>query len=368
MIGLPIPGADRGAACASLAALLLLSMPGSSAAQQAEPYFDFGVGWSVMNIDDIEFQAITDFFVTEVLDHQSNEDGRLNGYKLSGGLYGLAPHYRGSWLTTLGFKGFYSRYEDEEQTRCVFTADTDCVFIPLADPDPDEIDSSGGFFADWLTDTERRIVYWGGAAELTFTRQGVVTQSLKDAPAETAPEPFQWRAGLSVRRLDQHVSLYSEDRGPTEDPVTLRDDLDTGYYGVYGGFSSWKELGSGFRLNFSGETGLYYARTEYDGAYTATASLGNDQPVASSVSLSDDAPAFIGQLQLLLEKDVGARATLGLYGEAEWLSYVPKVLYNDTDVAGGVPFDIIGRQDGTELGDGSAFTYTIGARLRIRTD
>jgi hypothetical protein len=362
-------GAGLKAAHLGIFSLLIACHAPQAAAQSADPALAFGIGWSAMNINDIEFQAITDFLVTEVTDHQSNEDGRLNGYKFTGELTGLMPHMRGAWLTTVGIKGFYSRYEDEEQTRCVFTANSDCVFFPLVDPDTTNItpDASGGFFSDWLTDVERKVVYWGGALEFNFSRADAApVQSLKDAPAPLAPAPFQWHAALSLRQLDQDMSLFSVDSGPTADPVTLNDDLNTNYYGGYVGFTSWKELGYGLRLNLKGETGLYYAQTDYDGAYTASASLGDNSPVAASVSLSDDAPAFIGLLHLLLEKDVSATTTIGLFGEAEWLSYVPKVLYNDTDLNGGVPFDVVGSQDGTELGEGSAFTYTVGARLRIR--
>lgn len=323
-----------------------------------------------MNINDVKFAAITNFLVTEVLDHQSNEDGRLNGYKLTGGVSGLWSHYGGNWLVTAGLKGFYSRYEDDEQTRCVYTANTDCAFFPLVDPRPDGSsngDGSGGNFADWLTDVSRKVVYWGGGIEFDFSRNAPQVYSLKDEPAPPVAEPFQWFVGLSVRQLNQDVSLYSVDRGPSADPVTLNDDLNTGYYGGYAGFSSSKEIGYGMRLKLAGEAGLYYAQTDYQGAYTATASLGDDSAVASSVSLSDDAPALIGLLHLLLERDFG-QTTLGLFGEAEWLSYVPKVLYNDTDLNGGVPFDVIGSQNGTQLGEGSAFTYTVGARLSIKTN
>ena len=44
---------------------------------------------------------------------------------------------------------------------------------------------------------------------------------------------------------------------------------------------------------------------------------------------------------------------------------MPKVLYNDTDLNGGVPFDVVGFQNGTVLGEGSALSYTVGARLSM---
>lgn len=374
MIGPFKPAIRCATAIGALMAFLSAGPFNNAFAQDNKPVLSFGIGWSALNIDDIEFAAITDFFATEVLEHQSNEDGSLNGYKLTAELAKLSHHRHRNWLLTSGLKGFYSRYEDEEQTRCLFTSNTDCKFIPLVDPDPSGTigvaggaDASGGLFSDWLTDVERQVVYWGAAIELSFSREATLSQSLKDGPVLAAPAPFQWHLGLSFRQLNQDVFLFSEDRGPTLDPVTLDDDLDTNYYGAYAGFSSWKELGAGYRLRLSGETGLYYAQTDYYGAYTASNSLGDDQPVAASIALSDVSPAFIGSLQLLLEKNLGGQATLGLFTEAEWLSYVPKVLYNDTDLNGGGIFDIVGDQNGTALGDGAAFAYTIGARIRIGT-
>ncbi len=336
------------------------------------PFFSVGIGYSHLHIDDIEFQAITDFFVTEVVDHQSNHDGELHGYKLTGELAGLGAHQRGDWLASFAFKGFYSRYEDDQQTRCVFTADADCVFFPLVDPDPSGAfglpggaDASGGFFSDWLTDVSRSVVHWGAAVELNLNRfSAPAVASLKDEPLPAAASPFQWRAGVAIRGFNQDTYLFSEDRGPTLDPVTLDDDLDTYYYGGYFGFATFKPLRDGVRLKLSGETGLYYARTDYSGAYTASASLGDNSPIAASVELSDSAPAFIGALNLALERDFGS-VTFALFGEAEWISYVPKVLYNDTDLNGGVPFDIVGTQNGTALGEGSAMTFTLGARVSV---
>jgi hypothetical protein len=349
----------------------LATPSGVLAGESDHPKFEVGIGWSFLHINDIEFTAVTDFFVTEVIDHQTDHDGELNGYKLTAGLTGLMAHRRGDWLASVGVKGFYSRYEDEEDGRCTFTAGTDCVFIPIVDPDPGIIDSSGGLFSDWFTSTDRSVTYWGAAVELSLTRYSAGGGlkdgggSLKDAPAPVAePSPFTWKVGLGARRLDQQTDLFSEDLGPTLDPVTLSDDLDTTYYGAYVGFTTVKPIGGDFRLRLSGETGLYYADTEYFGAYTGSASLGTDQPVAESIALDDSRAAFIGTLNLSLEREVGW-ATVALFGEAEWLSYAPKVLYNDVDRAGGFPFDVNGTQDGTELGGGSALTYTLGARVSV---
>jgi hypothetical protein len=364
---MPLSRPCRRIAPIALAAALLSQPLATASAQEPvpSPALSFGIGWSMLHINDIEFTAITDFFVTEVLDHQTDQDGELNGYKLTGELAGLMPHRRGDWLTSVAVKGFYARYEDTEQTRCVFTGATECVFFPLTDPDTDVFpDVSGGFFSDWLTDVDRTVVHWGAAIEINLDRYAAPVYSLKDGPAPVEASPFLWRAGLAVRRLDQELSLVSVDSGPTLDPVLLNEDLDATYYGGYVGFTAWKPLDDGVRIRLSGETGIYYAEAEYDGDYTATATLGNDAPIAAAIALDDSAPAFIGLLNIALERDFGG-VTLALFGEAEWISYVPKVLYNDTDVNDGFPFDVIGTQDGTELGNGSALTYTLGARVSL---
>lgn len=359
----------RRAALLALTSGCLVLPASMAAAQEPRPTLQFGIGASALHLDGIDFAAITDFFVTQVEDHQTNHDGDFNGYKLTGELSGLLPSQHGEWQTSLAVRGFYARYEDEQQTRCVFTANTDCAFFPLFDPDPTGITTpggsgSGGFFSDWHTTVDREAVHWGGAVEIDLGRHAAAPASFKDAPVASEPVPFQWRAGLAVRRLDQKTSLISIDSGITQDPVTLNDSLDTAYYGGYVGFTTWKPVGAGFRVKLAGETGLYYANADYKGAYTASASLGDDSPIAQSVTLSDSAPAFIGLLNVALERDLGP-ATVSLFGEAEWISYVPKVLYNDTDLNGGVPFDVVGVQNGTELGNGSALSYTVGARVSI---
>jgi hypothetical protein len=365
---MPLSRPCRRIAPIALAAALLSQPLATASAQEPipSPTLNFGIGWSMLHINDIEFTAITDFFATEVLDHETDQDGELNGYKLTGELAGLMPHRRGDWLASLAVKGFYARYEDTEHSQCNSSPDTDCVFFPLTDPETDDIfpDVSGGTFADWLTDVDRTVVHWGAAIEINLDRYAAPVYSLKDGPAPVEASPFLWRAGLAVRRLDQELSLVSVDTGPFEDPVTLNEDLDATYYGGYVGFTAWKPLDDGVRIRLSGETGIYYADAEYEGAYTATDTLGGGGPNASSIALDDSAPAFIGLLNLALERDFGG-VTLALFGEAEWISYVPKVLYNDTDVNDGVPFDIIGTQDGTELGNGSALIYTLGARLSL---
>ncbi len=364
----------------------LTGMPWHAAAQTSPPTVNVGIGWSALHLDKTEFTSVTDFFVTEVTGKTEDHDGQFDGARISGEIAGFLPRSHGSWQSQAALKGFYSRYENEQSSACAFSGtDSDCVFFPLFDPNPEGRDPtgsdkkdpsnyapdlSGGFFSDWRTQTEREATHWGVAVEWRFRRGRDLSSlkdgtgvSLKDAAPIQQPSSFEWRTGLAFRKLDQKLKLTSTDFGPTADPVTLHDDLDSSYYGAYAGFAAARDLGLGYRLVLSGETGLYYSDTRYDGKYTATDTLGGG-PISQSVGLSDNSPAFIGMLGIALERHLPF-GTLGVFGEAEWISHMPKVLYNDVDRNGGFPFDTIGAQDGTELGSGSAFGYTLGARVSI---
>lgn len=69
-------------------------------------------------------------------------------------------------------------------------------------------------------------------------------------------------------------------------------------------------------------------------------------------------------MQLDLTKKINW-GSIGVFGHAEYYSYAPRVSYNDTDLAGGGAFDIIGPQNGTALVDDDAFSFTVGGRLSI---
>jgi hypothetical protein len=350
---------------------MTLSAPLFAHAEPAKPEVKLGVGYSYLELDRTKFSTVTDFFVTSVIGHEENHDGRFDGYRLTGEITGLLPGRLGAFDTSFGVKGFYSAYSKDQNSRCAWNAFRDCAFLPFFDPDVTQIDLSGGFFSDWRTRTSRHVDHYGGAIEVRLDRGTVVQGGLKDAP-QPVPSPFQVRFGLAARRLDQKLDLISTDVGVTADPVTLNEVLDATYFGGYAGFTASRELFPSTRLIFSTDAGLYHAQADYQGRYTATASLGGG-PRASSIALSTDKPAFIGAINLELERELGW-AKIALFAEGEWISYVPAVRYNETDLAtpvasglkpGSTIFDLTGRQNGTALGESTALTYTVGAKVSI---
>jgi hypothetical protein len=373
---------DQKSAILNLAGAARVFAAGSALAQQQTPQLKLDIGWSTIQLDKTEFTAVTDFFVTDVTGHDEDHDGELNGYRLTGEIGNLLPYDYKGLHTQFAVKGFYSSYESQQNSRCTFTEQSDCAMFPLFDPNPSGRatddggklnptifgpDYSGGFFSDWHTRTDREAVHLGAALELRLDRPAAAPASTKDGSVAVAPKPvpFQWRVGVAARKLDQELSLEATDFGPTQDPVTLHDDLDTTYYGAYLGFTTSRELREALRMVISGEAGLYYSDAHYQGRYTASDSLGGGA-ISQSLSLDQSKAAFIGSVNVGLERDL-SWGTIGLFGEAEWISHVPTVLYNDTDRNGGFPFDAIGTQDGTELGNGSALSYTVGLRASVPT-
>ena len=73
---------------------------------------------------------------------------------------------------------------------------------------------------------------------------------------------------------------------------------------------------------------------------------------------------LIGSTRLDMKRQSGW-GTVGLYGQGEYLSYVPQVLYNNSDLATGV---IWGGISGTRLASSSstdAFNLTAGIDLSV---
>ena len=83
-----------------------------------------------------------------------------------------------------------------------------------------------------------------------------------------------------------------------------------------------------------------------------------------NVNASANNGSFIGSIKLGLNKDLGW-ASMGAFAQAEYLSYVPKMTYNNNDFAGGAPWGIEGNS-GTHIASGDAMNYTVGVNLTFR--
>jgi hypothetical protein len=322
------------------------------------------VGYSYLDLGSTKFTQIVDWLNLNVIGQVTDHDGEFDGVRTNLSFANLARGNLFGQRASLGVRGFYGHYEGDQNSSCTFVnLVSDCAVFPLVDPrSAGGADYSGGLFSDWRAHTSREVHNWGVAVEAVFgttEAQG----GIKDTPV-LVETPFQWRLGAAVKGLNQRTRYHAEDFGPLADPVTLSDKLDTTYYGAYVGFNTRQDLGGGYLLLLSGEGGIYYADTDYSGYYFATDRFSSPGPLEQRLSLSDDKAAFIGTLGLELRRNFGM-ATVGLFAEAEWYSYAPNMRYNNYDHNGGGILDLVGNNDGTSIGDGSAFVYTVGGRVTV---
>ncbi len=288
-------------------------------------------------------------------------DGRFHGFRTDVTFQDVAEHgfASGHWMS-FSFAGFYSFYDATDHSACDFTATTDCVFVNIVDFDK-EAENNTGLAGRLRTTTERDVRYWGVsvAAQPGTHKMG----SLKDAMPVKSRSPFKF--GLAFKALQERTDLLSIDIS-VPDPVDYGEDLDTYYYGGFVGLDHAVALSPSWALRLDAEAGLYLADTSYEGRYVGFVPIDGGKFVLEkgSLNLDDRDHAFIGSARLELQRAL-SWGTLSLYGEAEYLSHVPRVLYNNDDEAGGSPFGVIGTQVGTEIASDEAYNFTTGLKLSV---
>jgi hypothetical protein len=121
-------------------------------------------------------------------------------------------------------------------------------------------------------------------------------------------------------------------------------------------------------VSLDATAGLFYTDVEYQGryaGYTPLIGAGYVQE-SGSVNASLDRGSFIGTMRAGLNRDLGWGAA-GLFGQGEYLSYVPRMAYNNNDQANFLlSWPIAGTQVGTRIKTGDAFNYTTGLSFTLR--
>lgn len=357
-----------------LAAILLSGVATEALAQQTSEStssngmkLHIGAGTSALFLPDVKFTTLTNGIVTEYRGQLTDLSGRVDGTRLDLGLEGIPLGH----ALTFGVKGFFADMSASNSAEC--TADLKliqpmCIYLPFWDPDKYiQGDFAGFVTSDWEIRTERRVQNWGLALELQ-PRQVHTVGSLKDEPVEVV-KPSPWRLGLAARGIDENISLDAYD---PQDPVHLRESINTGYYGAYIGYANAVRLTQSLSFGLNGEIGVYYARTNFKGRYEAEDPYGGlafGGPLTSihqTLDLSQSRAAAIASIGANLTQDFGGGVSLGLTAQGDWYSYVPVVHHNNTDWTPSPHLDLVGTNDGTSLGDAGAFAYTLGGRVTIK--
>lgn len=320
------------------------------------------VGYSWFELPEMRVgTVVTGGYFDEAESRLREHDGDLDGMRLDARLDNAAMHPLGEGnFATFGFNGFYAHYEDSQRTSCEFTESADCAYVNIIDFDPFEENNTGPF-GSLTTETDRTLHYWGVSVD---TRFGWFEGGLKD----TVPARFiaPWKIGLGVRGLNERTDLHATD--PLSPyPVDYEQRIDTHYYGGFIGFEDRYLLPDGWVLSVDAQGGVYRVNAEYEGRYTGYVLVGDNQFIREygGVDLDDNDTSVIAGVHLSFGKawDWGS---LEVFGEAEYLGYVPAVRFNNDDEAGGgSPFGIAGTQEGTELTSDDAMNYSVGLKVRF---
>ncbi len=320
------------------------------------------IAYNHMVLPSMDMFAITDPFLTRTSAHGENHDGHVDGYKISVNLGEMAaPGQYDASTQKLVLKGFYGHYSTKDTTSCNYTLAFDCVFINITDANIGD-DNNTGAFGRLLSTTKRAVDHWGISVEAPILR-ALTTGSINGGNSPKIKSP--WKFGLAVKGIEEKTDLFAIDTS-VPDPVDYDETLSTHYWGVFASYQKRHQLRQDIHLDLTAEGGLYYADTDYKGIYLAYYPVGGSVYALDRGRAEDSyqQEAFIGSLSMDLVKDMGW-GNFSLTGQAEYYSYAPKMQYNDDDKAGGGVLDIKGKDKGTSIGDGYAFSFSVGGRVNI---
>jgi hypothetical protein len=286
-----------------------------------------GGGVQFLSLPDIKFIG-KGSSPTDMRRQRNSESDWLDFGGATGGGFETALGYWGGMRVSGTIKGFWAEVETDNRSGC--KNQTCFIFDPA--------DGTDFIFGPptLVTHTSRDASYWGAEAELKFA---------SGKPTEVKPTVYRndyFIAGFGVRGIDQDNKLRGKFEG---DPVyTYSETLDTTYVGGYVGFGGEYSFGFipgvksvggfydrlGLRTFLNATAGLYNAETDYSGRF-ASGSAVIGPGINSRLSKSNDDLAFIGTISLETRKQIGARTSLSLWTDYEYISSVPQMQYADTD-------------------------------------
>ncbi|MFW6024543.1 MAG: outer membrane beta-barrel protein [Dichotomicrobium sp.] len=325
----------------------------------AHATFSMSAGYSRFELPEIEMGTVlSGTFFDKAQDRLEEHDGDVDGVRFNARLADFARHPLGDGdYLSFGLSGFYAQYEGDGRASCEFTETTDCAYVNIVDFDPEEENNTGPF-GELSAKADRTLHYWGVSVDAgwAFLQGG----GLKDGPAYY--DSTGWKIGVGVRGLNERTDLTATD-SLSPYPVSYDRKLDTHYFGGFVGFEDQFRLEDGWMFSFDIQGGVYRVHSEYEGRYAGYVLTG-DGFIREWGSIDDekDSASVIAGVQLGLGRQMNWGG-LELYGQAEYLSFVPTIRYNNTDEAGGSPFGIQGSQNGTRISSDDGMNYTVGLRV-----
>jgi hypothetical protein len=314
-------------------------------------------GYSWFGLPDLKLVTIVGGpWFDQAVGQFSGDDGSIDGGRLDIHLSKFAEvALPAGYLVSLNASGFYAGYQGTAQSHCMYTATTDCVIVNLVSANSPQAENTGPF-GNLNILTNRQAAYYGMAIDAKFAVADL--GSLKDLTLPGIILPI--KIGFAMRGLNESSHLVSVDPLVSV-PATYKETLDTYYYGGFLGVE-WKQpLSHGWSLLLDATGGLYLANTQYKGSYNGYSPAFGSGYVAESGAANGslDKETFIGTLRLDIMRELGW-GTLAIFGQGEYLSYVPRVVYNNNDPASFWSWPIAGNQVGTHLASSDALNFTSG--------
>ncbi len=329
---------------------------------------EVSAGYSWFGLPDMKMVTVVGgSFFDKALGQVTNGDGSTDGWRTDVRLGNFAQAVTPEgYLLSFGFSGFFANYQNTTKSHCMYSQTTDCAIVNIFDFDATQANNTGPG-GDLNVSTDRNVNYYGVAVDF---RPGTwAAEGFKDGPPVQELSPI--KVGVAMRGLDETAKLTSIDP-LVSDPVKYKETLNTHYYGGYIGVDRKQPLGDGWALNFDATAGIYYTDTQYQGRYSGYTPYVGGGTVTfvqdfGAVNASQDKGSFIGTMRVGLDRELGW-GKVGLFGQGEYLSYVPRVAYNNNDQAMPLSWPIAGTQVGTRLKSDDAFNYTTGLSLSFRTN
>jgi hypothetical protein len=301
-------------------------------------------------------------FFDQALGQENNGGGSLNGWRTDARLANFAEGaLPDGHLVSFGLSGFFANYQGTTNSHCMYSLTADCAIVNIDDTSP-AFPNNTGPFGNLTIIMRRDVDYYGVGVDARFgdwTGDGV-----KNSPQVQELSPF--KVGVAMRGISETANLTSSDP-LVSGPVKYKESLNAQYYGGFVGFERKTALGDGWTVGLDATAGLYYTETQYEGRYNGyTFVIPNGYfPDSGRVDASLDRGSFIGTVRLDLKRQL-AWGTLGVFGQGEYLSYVPRIAYNNADQAMGVLWGgIYGTQNGTRIASGDALNVTTGLSLSV---
>ena len=320
-------------------------------------------GYSWFGLPDMKMLTVVGGpFFDQALGQQTNGDGNMNGWRTD---LRLASFATGALPDgppiSFGISGFFANYQGTTNSRCMYGASTDCLIVNIEDSNS-AMPNNTGPFGNLKVTARRNADYYGVAVDTRLS--GLTGGGLKDGLPVQYLSPF--KAGVAARAINETANLTSIDP-LVSSPVRYKEQLDTHYLGGFVGVEEKAAFGDGWTIGADATAGLYYTDTEYQGrynGYTAIVPAGYFQD-SGSVNSSLNKGSFIGTVRLDLKREL-VWGTLGVYGQGEYLSYVPRIAFNNNDQATGVVWGgVAGTQNGTHVASDSALNFTTGLSLSV---